>query len=43
MLHSEYCVQHYSSIKTKENLYMIQEYTGCFDLASLLKVRGTLR
>ena len=43
MIDNKYCIKHHVTIKTKDKIYMIQEYANCFDLNTLLEQRGTLR
>ena len=43
LLHSDYCVKHYQTIKTQKKILMIQEFCNCLNLEDLLKERGTLR
>ena len=43
LVQSEYTIIHYMTIKTSTKIYMIQEYANCFDLATLIAVRGALR
>ena len=43
MVSSKYCIKHFQTIKTSDKIYMIQEYANCFDLATLLEQRVSLR
>ena len=42
LVKSEHTVQQYQTIKTSTKIYMLQEYANCFDLATLIAVRGSL-
>ena len=43
MIDSDYCIKHYKTIKTKEHIFMIQEYANCFDLQCLLDQRSAVK
>ena len=43
LVQSEYTIIHHQTIKTSTKIYMMQEYANCFDLATLIAIRGCIR
>ena len=43
LVQSDQSIKHYQAIKTRNKMYMIQDYSNCLDLSVLLQERGTIR
>ena len=43
MIASDHCIRHFKTIRTKDHIYMIQEYANCFDLQCLIDQRTSLQ